>query len=61
MVQILGIWYLRKAERVFDPLAQRAAQRALETAATTGAGAEGARFSTGSPADIAATTRREKT
>ena len=24
MVFVLGIWYLRKADRVFDPLAERA-------------------------------------
>ena len=32
MVFGLGLWYLRKSDRVFDPLAHRAAQRALETA-----------------------------
>jgi uncharacterized membrane protein (DUF485 family) len=51
MVFILGIWYLRKADRVFDPLAERAAQRALETAGET---REGARFSTGAPDDVTA-------
>jgi uncharacterized membrane protein (DUF485 family) len=32
MVATLGLWYLRRSERVFDPLAERAAQRALATA-----------------------------
>jgi hypothetical protein len=32
MVFVLGLWYLKKAEREFDPLAERAAARALETA-----------------------------
>jgi uncharacterized membrane protein (DUF485 family) len=29
MVFVLGIWYLRKADREFDPLAERAAEVAL--------------------------------
>jgi uncharacterized membrane protein (DUF485 family) len=33
----LGWWYLRKADRVFDPLAERAAQVALHAAAEEGA------------------------
>jgi uncharacterized membrane protein (DUF485 family) len=33
MVWVLTAWYLRRADRVFDPLAARAARRALETAA----------------------------
>jgi uncharacterized membrane protein (DUF485 family) len=52
MVFVLGLWYLRKAEREFDPLAERAAQRALE-----GDDAERgpARFST-TGEDVAAST-----
>ncbi len=30
MVAVLGIMYLRRADRVYDPLAERAAQRAIE-------------------------------
>ena len=30
MVLILGIWYLRKSEQVFDPLAERAIARHVE-------------------------------
>jgi len=30
MVFILGLWYLRKADRVFDPLADRVVQAAAE-------------------------------
>jgi uncharacterized membrane protein (DUF485 family) len=29
MVWVLGAWYLRKADREFDPLAERAAEVAL--------------------------------
>ena len=36
MVWGLSAWYLRRADRVFDPLAEKAAQRALEV---SGAGA----------------------
>jgi uncharacterized membrane protein (DUF485 family) len=32
MVWGLAAWYLRKSDRVFDPLAKRAAERALESA-----------------------------
>jgi uncharacterized membrane protein (DUF485 family) len=32
MVFVLGLWYLKKADKDFDPLAERAAARALETA-----------------------------
>jgi uncharacterized membrane protein (DUF485 family) len=32
MVFILGLWYLKKSDKEFDPLAERAAARALETA-----------------------------
>jgi len=53
MVFVLGLWYLRKADKEFDPLAHRAAQRALDSAADDGAGA---RFSTDAPSDVAATT-----
>jgi uncharacterized membrane protein (DUF485 family) len=53
MVFVLGIWYLRKADSTFDPLAERAAQRALQSAQE---GARGpARFSTEAD-DVAATT-----
>jgi uncharacterized membrane protein (DUF485 family) len=31
MVWVLGYLYLRKSERVFDPLARKAAERAFET------------------------------
>jgi uncharacterized membrane protein (DUF485 family) len=31
MVWVLGYLYLRKSERVFDPLARKAAERAVET------------------------------
>jgi uncharacterized membrane protein (DUF485 family) len=34
----LAAWYLRKSDREFDPLAKRAADRALETARTAGGG-----------------------
>jgi uncharacterized membrane protein (DUF485 family) len=34
MVWGLAAWYLRKSDRVFDPLAKRAAERALESADT---------------------------
>jgi uncharacterized membrane protein (DUF485 family) len=30
MVLILGIWYLRKSEKVFDPLAERVIQRYVQ-------------------------------
>lgn len=30
MVWVLGFWYLRKADREFDPLSERAAERAIE-------------------------------
>jgi len=30
MVWVLGFWYLKKADRDFDPLARRAAERAVE-------------------------------
>ena len=34
----LGWWYLRKADRVFDPLAERAAAKVLEAGAAPAAG-----------------------
>jgi uncharacterized membrane protein (DUF485 family) len=37
----LAAWYLRKSDRVFDPLAKRAAERALQTARSAEAGAQG--------------------
>ena len=58
MVFVLGIWYLRKADREFDPLAERAAQRALEI---TDEERAPARFSTGAPNDeVAAETPKER-
>ena len=56
MVFVLGLWYLRKSETTFDPLAARAAQRALDTAEDDHRGQ--ARFSTGAD-DVAATTKPE--
>jgi uncharacterized membrane protein (DUF485 family) len=56
MVLVLGLWYLRKAEHVFDPLAEKAANRALETAEDDQAPA---RFSTGAD-DVAASTEQER-
>lgn len=41
MVWVLAGLYLRKAEREFDPLAERAAQRALESGSAPGASGEG--------------------
>jgi uncharacterized membrane protein (DUF485 family) len=32
MVFVLGFMYLRRADRIYDPLAEKAAQRALSTA-----------------------------
>jgi uncharacterized membrane protein (DUF485 family) len=56
MVLVLGVWYLRKSERVFDPLAEKAASRALETAEDRGAD----RFSTAAD-DVAASTEERRT
>ena len=53
MVWGLAAWYLRKSDRVFDPLAKRAADRALEVAGA-GAPADEGRFERG-PADGPAT------
>ena len=61
MVFVLGLWYLRKSEKVFDPLAHRAAQRALETADDPERGA--ARFTTSETEtgrDVTATTPEER-
>ena len=57
MVLVLGVWYLRKSERVFDPLAEKAASRALETAEED-RGAD--RFSTAAD-DVAASTEERRT
>jgi|Tabmets5t2r1_1033131.scaffolds.fasta_scaffold23332_2 uncharacterized membrane protein (DUF485 family) len=38
MVWGLAAWYLRKSDRVFDPLAKRAAERALESTRAPGEG-----------------------
>jgi uncharacterized membrane protein (DUF485 family) len=38
MTWVLGAWYLRKADREFDPLAERAAQVALEAGMEAGRG-----------------------
>ena len=43
MVWVLAAWYLRKANREFDPLAEKAARRAVDVAA----GADGARLERG--------------
>jgi uncharacterized membrane protein (DUF485 family) len=56
MVLVLGIWYLRKADRVFDPLAAKASERALLTAEDDRGPA---RFSTGAD-DVAASTEERK-
>jgi len=56
MVLVLGVWYLRKAENVFDPLAEKAARRAVETAEDDSGPA---RFSTGAD-DVAASTEEER-
>ena len=50
MVATLGLMYLRRAERVYDPLAEKAAERALRT--------ERERLPAGSPAD--GVTREER-
>ena len=43
MVWVLGFWYLKKADRDFDPLAKKAAERAIEVGtAGRGRGPEGA-------------------
>jgi len=55
MVFVLGIWYLRRSEKTFDPLAHRAAQRALTTSGTPDS-ERGERFTTGTGDDVAATT-----
>jgi len=39
MVLVLGIMYLRRAEKVYDPLAEKAAARALEHTRAPGGGA----------------------
>jgi uncharacterized membrane protein (DUF485 family) len=38
MVWGLSAWYLRRSDRVFDPLAEKAAQRALEAGGGDGSG-----------------------
>jgi uncharacterized membrane protein (DUF485 family) len=43
MVFVLGLWYLRKADSVFDPLAERAIATYTDHAADTGTGARFAR------------------
>ena len=59
MVFVLGVWYLRKADKEFDPLAEQAARRALETADDTERGP--ARFTTAeSGRDITATSPEER-
>ena len=58
MVFVLGIWYLRKADREFDPLAERAARRAREI---TDEERAPERFATGAPdGAIAAETPKER-
>jgi uncharacterized membrane protein (DUF485 family) len=46
MVFVLGIWYLRKADREFDPLAERVVELA------GGEDAAGARFERDEPAEV---------
>jgi uncharacterized membrane protein (DUF485 family) len=50
MVWGLTAWYLKVADRDFDPLAEKAAQTALEA----GRRAEGGRFERGAPGEAAA-------
>ena len=58
MMFVLGILYLRKSEKVFDPLSKRAAERALETDTSD---RDPGRFSTTDDGgrDVSATTARE--
>jgi uncharacterized membrane protein (DUF485 family) len=62
MVFVLGIWYLKKSDKEFDPLAARAAARALETAEEAERGP--ARFTTTGETetarDITATTPEDR-
>jgi uncharacterized membrane protein (DUF485 family) len=62
MVFSLGIWYLKKSDKEFDPLAARAAARAVETAEEAERGP--ARFTTTGETetarDITATTREDR-
>jgi uncharacterized membrane protein (DUF485 family) len=51
MVWALGALYLRQAQRVFDPLARKAAETALE-AGRSAAGAQGARRPLGGPEEV---------
>lgn len=57
MVWVLAAWYLRKSDREFDPLAKRAADRALEVAGT-GSGSRFERPQEGAPASSEEVTRR---
>lgn len=41
MVWALGYWYLRKADREFDPLSRRAAERAIEVGVKPAQSGEG--------------------
>lgn len=41
MVWVLGAMYVRRADRTFDPLARKAAEKALESGASRGASAAG--------------------
>ena len=43
MTWYLGWLYLRRSDRVFDPLSKRAAERALEISSTEGRGRQGVR------------------
>ena len=61
MVFVLGVWYLKKADNDFDPLAERAAARAVETADEAERGP--ARFTTGETQtgrDVTATTPEDR-
>jgi uncharacterized membrane protein (DUF485 family) len=57
MVFVLGLWYLKKADSTFDPLAEKAARRALETADEDRGPA---RFSTGAADDVTARTPEQQ-
>ena len=56
MTWVLGWMYLRRADRVFDPLAERAAEVALQAGAREGGRFE--RTATGEPAPIDEEVRR---
>ena len=53
MVWGLAAWYLRKSDRVFDPLAKRAAERALEVAGAAPREERTGRFERGAEEPVA--------